>query len=97
MNIVIILATVVVIIGLLAASKLKQPNKRRVRNLFLIALVVTFGGCMGLVKHIDSITNGLAPDIWSNSLIWVVIFVIGILLFAFTSFFSLYLNANQNK
>ncbi|MEM7400617.1 MAG: hypothetical protein AAF304_01570 [Pseudomonadota bacterium] len=97
MNISILFATIMVIFGLIAASKLQQPYKRRVRNLFLIALVLTFGGCIGLVKHIDSTTNGLAPDLWSNSLIWVLLFALGIVVFTTASVVSFYLNVKQRK
>lgn len=97
MNIVIIFVTLIVIIGLMAASKLQQPNRRRIHNLFIIALILTLGGCFGLVNHIDSTSNGHAPELWSNSLIWVVLFALGIMTFAFTSIISLYLNAKQTK
>ena len=97
MNIAIIFATLVIIIGLIAASKLQQPHKRRIRNLFIFALVLTLGGCFGLVNNLDSITSGRAPDLWSNSLMWVLLFALGIVIFTVASFVSLYLNAKQTK
>ena len=97
MNIAIILATLVVIIGLMAATNLQQPYKRRIRNLFIIALVITLGGCFGLVKNLDSITSGRDPDMWSNSLMWVILFFLGVVVSAIASAIALYLNAKQEK